>query len=151
MLCIAKRCSGLCKSHQRTSQATTTGRPARMQTLVRAGRKLMWALGRCDCLQNCFDSWCGCMCVFQWHPEVREHCPTQPIMLVGCKADLRSEAKNLPPGTPRPTLVSYDQVRTVRNAALHVQALLGFCPNMHRKELNGEFVQTHARRSYIHV
>ncbi|XP_076472662.1 rho-related GTP-binding protein RhoE-like [Babylonia areolata] len=59
--------------------------------------------------------------VSKWHPEVREHCPTQPIMLVGCKADLRSEAKNLPVGTPRPAFVSYDQgLKTAK----HIGALV---------------------------
>lgn len=59
--------------------------------------------------------------VSKWYPEVREHCPTQPIMLVGCKADLRSEAKNLPVGTPRPTFVSYDQgLKTAK----HIGALV---------------------------
>lgn len=59
--------------------------------------------------------------VSKWHPEVREHCPTQPIMLVGCKADIRSEAKSLPPETPRPPLVSYDQgLKTAK----HIGALV---------------------------
>ncbi|KAK7111107.1 rho-related GTP-binding protein RhoE-like [Littorina saxatilis] len=59
--------------------------------------------------------------VSKWHPEVREHCPTQPIMLVGCKADIRSEVKNLPPSTPRPNLVSYDQgLKTAK----HIGALV---------------------------
>ncbi|KAL8621282.1 hypothetical protein ACOMHN_008107 [Nucella lapillus] len=59
--------------------------------------------------------------VSKWHPEVREHCPSQPIMLVGCKADVRSEAKNLPPAAPRPALVSYDQgLKTAK----HIGALV---------------------------
>lgn len=59
--------------------------------------------------------------VSKWHLEVREHCPTQPIMLVGCKADIRSEAKHLPPGKPRPALVSYDQgLKTAK----HIGALV---------------------------
>lgn len=59
--------------------------------------------------------------VSKWHPEVREHCPSQPMMLVGCKADLRAEAKNLPPGAPRPALVSYDQgLKTAK----HIGALV---------------------------
>lgn len=59
--------------------------------------------------------------VSKWHQEVREHCPTQPIMLVGCKADIRTEAKHLPAGVPRPNLVSYDQgLKTAK----HIGALV---------------------------
>ncbi|XP_025094563.1 rho-related GTP-binding protein RhoE-like [Pomacea canaliculata] len=59
--------------------------------------------------------------VSKWYPEVRENCPTQPIMLVGCKTDRRSEAKNLPAGQRRPTFVSYDQgLKTAK----HIGALV---------------------------
>ena len=64
--------------------------------------------GVCVCVCVCVYV-CVCVCV-QWHPEVRENCPSQPVMLVGCKADVRTEVKNLSPGQPRPALVSYDQV-----------------------------------------
>ncbi|XP_076460369.1 ras-related protein Rac1-like [Babylonia areolata] len=59
--------------------------------------------------------------VSKWHPEVRENCPSQPVMLVGCKADARADAKHLPPTAPRPILVSYDQgLKTAK----HIGALV---------------------------
>ena len=48
--------------------------------------------------------------VSKWVPEVREHCPKQPIMLVGCKTDMRNEIKTVTRETDRIPLVSYDQV-----------------------------------------
>ncbi|CAH1238786.1 rho-related GTP-binding protein RhoN-like [Branchiostoma floridae] len=33
--------------------------------------------------------------VKKWHPEVREYCPSAPILLVGCKADLRQDLKTV--------------------------------------------------------
>lgn len=45
--------------------------------------------------------------VTKWFPEIREHCPTQPVMIVGCGTDLRTDEavlerlsrKNLSPVT----------------------------------------------------
>ncbi|XP_005089068.1 rho-related GTP-binding protein RhoN [Aplysia californica] len=47
--------------------------------------------------------------VAKWYPEVKEHCPNQPVMLVGCKSDMRSEIRAMPPGRRRPEFVTYDQ------------------------------------------
>lgn len=47
----------------------------------------------------------------QWYPEVKEQCPGVPVMLVGCKSDMRNEIKALPPDKPKPAFVTYDQVR----------------------------------------
>ena len=50
----------------------------------------------------------------QWHPEVMEHCPNTPIVLVGTEMDLRGDpgvmenlkVKNL-------TAVTYEQVNPI--------------------------------------
>ena len=52
---------------------------------------------------------------FQWLPEIREHCPTQPIMVVGCGTDMRTDETVLARLTKKgQTPVTYDQVRYVR-------------------------------------
>ncbi|XP_071108825.1 rho-related GTP-binding protein RhoN-like [Haliotis cracherodii] len=60
--------------------------------------------------------------VSKWLPEVREHCPKQPLMLVGCKTDLRNEIKTVPPSKDKtPSIVSYDQgLKTAK----HIGALV---------------------------
>ncbi|ESO82046.1 hypothetical protein LOTGIDRAFT_223513 [Lottia gigantea] len=61
--------------------------------------------------------------VSKWLPEVREYCPKQPIMLVGCKTDLRNELKSKPVSSTSssPQLVSYDQgLKTAK----HIGALV---------------------------
>ncbi|GAB1601096.1 rho-related GTP-binding protein RhoE-like [Argonauta hians] len=46
----------------------------------------------------------------KWYPEVREHCPSQPIMLVGCKTDLRSDLQCISAlAKKKQIMVSYDQ------------------------------------------
>ncbi|CAG5132345.1 unnamed protein product [Candidula unifasciata] len=47
--------------------------------------------------------------VSRWYPEVREHCPTMPVMLVGCKSDMRGEIKAMPADILKPAFVTYDQ------------------------------------------
>lgn len=47
----------------------------------------------------------------QWSSEVREHCPKQPIILVGCKTDLRTDAATVAElAKRRTTPIMYDQV-----------------------------------------
>lgn len=59
--------------------------------------------------------------ITKWCPEVREHCPTQPVMLVGCKSDRRNEIKSMPPDKPRPPFITYDQgLKTAK----HIKALV---------------------------
>jgi len=48
-------------------------------------------------------------CYLQWYSEVREHCTTQPIILVGCKTDLRSDASK----QKKQGIVTYDMVNAV--------------------------------------
>ncbi|CAG5125098.1 unnamed protein product [Candidula unifasciata] len=47
--------------------------------------------------------------VTKWYPEVKEQCPGVPVMLVGCKSDMRNEIKALPPDKPKPAYITYDQ------------------------------------------
>uniref|UniRef100_A0A0B7A8L5 Uncharacterized protein n=1 Tax=Arion vulgaris TaxID=1028688 RepID=A0A0B7A8L5_9EUPU len=47
--------------------------------------------------------------VSKWYPEVKEQCPNLPVMLVGCKSDMRSEIQAQPPDKPKPSYVTYDQ------------------------------------------
>lgn len=48
--------------------------------------------------------------VTKWLPEIREHCPTQPIMVVGCGTDLRTDETVLAKLTRKnQTPVTYDQ------------------------------------------
>lgn len=47
--------------------------------------------------------------VSKWYPEVKEQCPNVPVMLVGCKSDMRHEIKSMTTDKPKPTFVTYDQ------------------------------------------
>lgn len=60
--------------------------------------------------------------VSKWFPEVREHCPTQPIMLVGCKTDLRNDLQCITTlAKQKQIMVSYDQgLKTAK----HIGALV---------------------------
>jgi Ras homolog gene family, member A len=60
--------------------------------------------------------------VVQWIPEVAHFCPRLPILLVGCKQDLRSSSKvieelkitNQRPVTPEEVRYKYDDARAGR-------------------------------------
>lgn len=60
--------------------------------------------------------------VSKWYGEVREHCPTQPIILVGCKTDQRTDmdfAAKL--ARKKQSMVTYDQgLKTAK----HIGALV---------------------------
>uniref|UniRef100_A0A2C9LHN7 Uncharacterized protein n=1 Tax=Biomphalaria glabrata TaxID=6526 RepID=A0A2C9LHN7_BIOGL len=59
--------------------------------------------------------------VSKWYPEVKEQCPAIPVMLVGCKSDIRAEIKAMPSDKPRPNFVTYDQgLKTAK----HIGALV---------------------------
>ncbi|XP_050418814.1 uncharacterized protein LOC126832156 [Patella vulgata] len=59
--------------------------------------------------------------VSKWLPEVREYCPKQPIMLVGCKTDLRNEQKSSSVSSTKKQIVTYDQgLKTAK----HIGALV---------------------------
>ncbi|XP_064613831.1 rho-related GTP-binding protein RhoE-like [Liolophura sinensis] len=46
----------------------------------------------------------------KWHPEIREYCPNQPIMLIGCKSDLRTDTSTISKlEKTKQTVLSYDQ------------------------------------------
>uniref|UniRef100_A0A8W8MSR8 Rho-related GTP-binding protein RhoE n=1 Tax=Magallana gigas TaxID=29159 RepID=A0A8W8MSR8_MAGGI len=48
--------------------------------------------------------------ISRWSSEVREHCPKQPIILVGCKTDLRTDAATVAElAKRRTTPIMYDQ------------------------------------------
>lgn len=48
--------------------------------------------------------------ISRWASEVREHCPKQPIILVGCKTDLRTDAATVAElAKRRTTPIMYDQ------------------------------------------
>ncbi|KAL5007523.1 hypothetical protein ScPMuIL_016329 [Solemya velum] len=48
--------------------------------------------------------------VTKWFPEVREYCPVQPVLLVGCKTDLRNDMETISTLSKKDlTLTSYDQ------------------------------------------
>ena len=51
---------------------------------------------------------------FQWYPEIRDHCPTQPIMIVGCGTDLRTDESVLEKLSRKKLApVTYEQVRAL--------------------------------------
>ncbi|XP_059140866.1 LOW QUALITY PROTEIN: uncharacterized protein LOC131928765 [Physella acuta] len=59
--------------------------------------------------------------VSKWYPEVKEQCPSVPIMLVGCKSDMRTQIKSMSPDKVRPAFVTYDQgLKTAK----HIGALV---------------------------
>ncbi|KAL3831906.1 hypothetical protein ACJMK2_023600 [Sinanodonta woodiana] len=60
--------------------------------------------------------------VSKWHPEVREHCPVQPIMVVGCGTDMRTDNKVIQKLERRSqTPVTYEQALKV---AKQIEALV---------------------------
>ncbi|KAK3103123.1 hypothetical protein FSP39_016642 [Pinctada imbricata] len=60
--------------------------------------------------------------VSKWSSEVREHCPKQPIILVGCKTDLRTDKEHVASlAKKKITPVTYDQgLKTAK----HIGALV---------------------------
>ncbi|XP_031711864.1 rho-related GTP-binding protein RhoF isoform X2 [Anarrhichthys ocellatus] len=53
--------------------------------------------------------------LIKWHPEVKHFCPDTPVILIGCKTDLRKDkecARKLKPMNQAP--VTYTQVRVRR-------------------------------------
>lgn len=60
--------------------------------------------------------------VSRWIVEVREHCPKQPVILVGCKTDVRSDIPKQEEGSKKTSdAVNYDQgLKTAK----HIGALV---------------------------
>ncbi|XP_060589519.1 rho-related GTP-binding protein RhoE-like [Ruditapes philippinarum] len=53
--------------------------------------------------------------VSKWYPEIRENCPNQPIILVGCQKDLRENKSSEKLKKKDPNVVSYEQgVKTAK-------------------------------------
>jgi len=36
-----------------------------------------------------------CIALLQWHPEIRTHCDTTPVILCGCQNDLRNDIETI--------------------------------------------------------
>lgn len=62
---------------------------------------ICFSVGDPDSMENVVSKWCL---------EVRKHCPKQPIMLVGCKTDLRNDIESISKLAKKNiTAVTYDQ------------------------------------------
>lgn len=48
----------------------------------------------CNC-SKCYTTWCVCMCGAQWCPEVNHFCRDVPVILIGCKTDLRKDKEKM--------------------------------------------------------
>ena len=58
-------------------------------------------------------------CSFQWYPEIKKYCPNIPIVLVGCKMDLRNDIGIIHASEGKRIPVSHDKVCMKLKHLLH--------------------------------